>query len=699
MNDTTEQHFDVLVVGGGHAGAEAAWAACNLGCRVGLVTLDAGKIGAMSCNPAIGGLAKGQMVREIDAMGGLMGLAADATGIQFRVLNASKGQAVRGPRCQSDKYRYAREVQRLLSLRLNLTIIEGGVERLIVERGRVAGVWISPHARPPRHRTGATCSSADPHSGRDPSPADDSPYDRLINQAHRPTEPVCLRAKAIVLTTGTFMRGLMHTGQARTPGGRVGELPALGISASLAEFGLELGRLKTGTPPRLDGRTIDFSRLDIQPGDDHPVPFSEMSDPGLPVDDERYALLAMRFPVLEQRPCHITSTCRAAHDLIRANLDRAPLFNGQIERHSVGPRYCPSIEDKVVRFPDRHSHHVYLEPESLETDEVYCNGISTSLPADIQDVIVAKLPGCGNARILRYGYAVEYDMVWPHQIDATTMTKSVDGLFLAGQINGTSGYEEAAAQGLLAGLNAARYGRGEELIRLGRDEAYLGVLMDDLVTCRPREPYRMFTSRAEFRLQLRADNAAHRLTARARRWGLIDDTRWRIFSERRRMEGDIRATLAGQRYQGISLMDWLKRPEVDVHWLMQRLDESAGSSRLKHAADSAAALDIHRRPLRSILDSIVSHEKYSGYLHRQERDVARLRKHENTPIASDFNYRGVGGLRSEAVEVLSHFRPATVGQASRLAGVTPADVLLLLIKVGRLNPSSPASETDATCPV
>ncbi|MEX0776704.1 MAG: FAD-dependent oxidoreductase, partial [Phycisphaeraceae bacterium] len=452
------QPYDIIVIGGGHAGAEAAWAAANLGARVALVTMNPAKIGAMSCNPAIGGLAKGQMVREIDALGGLMGLAADATGIQFRMLNVSKGPAVQGPRAQCDKYAYAREVQRLLGSRPEIDIIEGTAERIDVRDGRVCGLQIQ------------------------------NPKSEIRN----------LSASAVVLTTGTFMRGLMHTGERQSEGGRVGEGSAVGISGALRGLGFDLGRLKTGTPPRLAAESIDFDSLQLQPGDEVPVPFSDLTEPRGALGHPRGSIRGLTprgsdFPALPQRPCWITQTNPAIHDLIRANLHRAPMYNGQIQ--TTGPRYCPSIEDKVVRFADRDSHHVYLEPESLETNEIYCNGISTSLPADVQEIVVRQMPGCSRARILRHGYAVEYDMVWPHQIDATGMTKKVSGLFLAGQINGTSGYEEAAGQGLLAGLNAVRFVRGQTPVRLRRDQAYLGVMMDDLVTKTPREPYRMFTSR------------------------------------------------------------------------------------------------------------------------------------------------------------------------------------------------------------
>ena len=422
------QAVDIVIIGGGHAGSEAAWACANLGAQVMMITMELDKIGAMSCNPAIGGLAKGQIVREIDALGGLMGLVADATGIQFRILNASKGPAVRGPRCQSDKYRYAREVQRQLKTRDNIQLVAGTVDDILVKDGQCTGVVYSNQMLGIKNQT--------------------------------------IHASAVILTTGTFMRALMHTGQTQTKGGRIDEASAEGISGNLKKLGFDLGRLKTGTPPRLAAESLNLSSLKEQPGDEKPTPFSDMTN-------------LASFPPQQQVCCWITQTCAKSHEHIRENLARAPLYNGQIKKGSVGPRYCPSIEDKVTRFADRDSHHVFLEPESLETNEIYCNGISTSLPSDVQDVIVRNMPGCENAKILQYGYAVEYDMVWPHQIDATCMAKHVPGLFLAGQINGTSGYEEAAGQGLIAGLNAVRQMRGQEAVRFGRDQAYLGVMMDD----------------------------------------------------------------------------------------------------------------------------------------------------------------------------------------------------------------------------
>ena len=662
------EHYDVIVIGGGHAGAEAAWAAANLlraehaeargsRGRVALLTMDAAKIGAMSCNPAIGGLAKGQMVREVDALGGLMGRAIDATGIQFRVLNASKGPAVRGPRAQADKYAYAREVQRLLRTRPNLDILEGEVEELIVEDGRCVGViWKGTQAR--RHEGTKQVTPAAAASAAAPF-LSCFPLRASVPPCLRASPPPCLRASAVVLTTGTFMRGLMHTGPTKTHGGRVGEAPAVGISGSLQRLGFELGRLKTGTPPRLAAGTIDFAGLELQPGDDHPTPFSDLTDPAA-------------FPVLPQRPCHLTHTSAAAHDRIRANLHRAPMYDGSITA-DCGPRYCPSIEDKVVRFADRASHHVFLEPESLETDEVYCNGISTSLPADVQDFVVAALPGCENARILRYGYAVEYDMVWPHQIDATTMTKRVAGLFLAGQINGTSGYEEAAGQGLVAGLNAVRFARGEDLARLRRDQAYIGVLLDDLVTKTPREPYRMFTSRAEFRLSLRADNADARLTPLGRDLGLVADRRWALYNNRRAARAALHDHLRRAKVDGQRLGDHARRPGFDAPALLAALN---GDPLPPLARD------------RGVVTTVLADLQYQGMLSRQDRDAQRLRDEEAVHLPAALDYAALPGLRKEAALVLDRFRPATLGQAGRLAGVNPTDLMVVSIHCARIRGAS-----------
>lgn len=618
MNRRGAAEFDVVVIGGGHAGAEAAWAAANLGARVALVTLDTTKTGVMSCNPAIGGLAKGQIVREIDALGGLMGLAADATGIMFKVLNQSRGPAVRGPRAQCDRHAYAREIQRRLASRQNITPIQGTAESFEIEHG------------PDGHR-------------------------RAIGVIVRTGDDLTpLRAGAIVLTTGTFMRGLMHQGQTQTPGGREGEAPALGMSATLRDLGLELGRLKTGTPPRLDRNTIDWDGLEDQWGDQRPAPFSELTD-------------AAQFPVSPQIACKMSSTTPQVHELIRANIHRAPMYSGQIE--SRGPRYCPSIEDKVVRFADRESHHVFLEPESHESDWVYCNGIPTSLPRDVQDGIVAGLPGCTHARIVQYGYAVEYDMVVPSQIDSTCMTKQIDGLFLAGQINGTSGYEEAAGQGLVAGLNAARFAVGSDLVRLGREESYIGVMMDDLVTKVPTEPYRMFSSRAEHRLVLRADNAPDRLTPKGRDLGLICETRWERFEERRAAIVDLTAQCRRTMFSGRSVADAARTPRFDADALLGAL----GSA-------------LERWPT-GVVETVLADLQYSGYMARYHNEIKRHSDAQHRPIPREIDFRRINGLRAETAEVLSRFRPATIGQASRLAGVNPPDITLLLCTIGRAQPT------------
>ncbi|MBL8764732.1 MAG: tRNA uridine-5-carboxymethylaminomethyl(34) synthesis enzyme MnmG [Phycisphaerae bacterium] len=644
----------VIVIGGGHAGVEAAWAAANLlgePRSVALVTLDPAKIGVMSCNPAIGGLAKGQLVREIDAMGGLMGLAADASGIQFKILNRSKGPAVHGPRAQCDKHAYARAVQDLIASRVEIEVVAGSVERLIVEAGEVRGVVVRP-------------SSAG--QGGEGS--------------------ITLGARAVVLTTGTFMRGLMHTGSTRTAGGRFGEGPAVGISSALRELGFELGRLKTGTPPRLRRGSIRWEDLEPSLGDDPPIAFSDLSaaagegrrpaselgGSGCPGAALGAAPSRVMFPCLPQVDCRQTRTTAAAHELIRANLHRAPMYTGQIE--SVGPRYCPSIEDKVVRFAERESHAVLLEPEAVGSgrDEwIYCNGISTSLPADVQDRLVRSMPGCEGAEILRHGYAVEYDMVRPHQIMPTGMTRLVAGLHLAGQINGTSGYEEAAAQGLVAGVNAARWARGRGEFVLGRATSYIGVLMDDLVTKTPVEPYRMFTSRAEHRLMLRSDNAADRLTPIADELGLLGTTplgrlRREAFARRQRVRSALEASIDAARVGAAPLAEWLRRPDFGPEDLRRAL---ADRGLLPEGADTGWG--------RAALATAHTERFYEAYLRRHAAESRRASELESRRIPEGLGEDEVRHLRAEARAALKRYRPRTIGQAGRLEGFTPADTVLL----------------------
>ncbi len=664
MLSPMRDHYDVIVIGGGHAGTEAARAASSvLGDRgrVALITMDPARIGQMSCNPAIGGLAKGQMVREIDALGGIMGRAIDAAGIMFKMLNTSKGAAVRGPRAQADKYAYAAEVQRLIATHANIDVIAGTVDDLVVEDGRVTGVVLSERAsvasinREAIEWNASNAGQARAVFQNGDNSANSGPADRL------------LRSNAVIVTTGTFMRGLMHTGESQTPGGRIGEGAAIGFSSTLRRLGFELGRLKTGTPPRLAAESIDFASLEVQTGDETPIPFSDMSPD---------TLSGGRFPRLPQMQCYITHTTHEAHETIRANLHRAPMLTGQIEA-DCGPRYCPSIEDKVVRFADRDSHHVFLEPESLHTNEIYCNGISTSLPSDVQSLIVHAMPGCENAVIQRFGYAVEYDMVWPHQIDATCMTKSVAGLFLAGQINCTTGYEEAGGQGLIAGLNAARLVCGDEPVRLGRDAAYIGVMMDDLVTKTPREPYRMFTSRAEHRLLLRADNADERLTPLGRELGLINDDRWRAFEGRNQSLNELRRHLDRPHSGGKTLREVARRPETTT--------------------DDITAFVGRSFDLR-LVERVLTEARYEGYVMRQRAEVRRQADAERKAIPDWLVYDSVAGLRSEAAEVLARFRPATMGQAARLAGVNPADLTLVAVAMrrGRVAPQAAAKAAVLT---
>ena len=648
-------NYDVIVIGGGHAGLEAARAAARLlhgRGHVALITMDEAGIGRMSCNPAIGGLAKGQIVREIDAMGGLMGRAADASGIMFKMLNTSKGHAVRGPRAQCDKDAYALETQRLIGSVPGVDVLVARVDDLVVSAGRVVGVQLA--APPVRCEIDASMVDEYLGGGRPTS---------LFVKAARGEKKI-LHGSQVVLTTGTFLRGVMHTGPARTEGGRVGEGSASALSAVLQRLGFELGRLKTGTPPRLDRRTIDWSSLDAQHGDSPPLPFSDRSPDIMP---------SGLFPHLPQVECRMTATTPAIHEVIRANLDRAPMFTGDIEGR--GPRYCPSIEDKVIRFADRESHLVFLEPEGLATNSVYPNGISTSLPLDVQHEMIRRLPGCERAEILQPGYAVEYDMVPAWQIDATGETKSLPGLFLAGQINGTTGYEEAGGQGLMAGVNAARRVMDQDPVRLGRDEAYIGVMMDDLVTKDPREPYRMFTSRAEHRLRLRADNASERLGGRAHQIGLLDEDHVRHREDAVAKRDRIEQAFDTVRIQGTLLRELAGRPDITVDQLRTHLPSDVCSISL---------------------DRAVVAQRYAGYLPRADAEAKRQAELENKPIPEWLDPAQVSGLRNEAVEVLQQFHPRTFGQASRLAGVNPTDLSLVALAVRRGPGDAPVSEGATT---